>query len=135
MNLILRPLMPPPSLIMSQKATIALPLTPYAEAGPLYGQVWPILISLSLAPSSYFFCAYTPWGAEMAATADAPARNVLLLVFIDPPCGTLWSLTGSKPTPLQPQLRDQRVAARRGVEMKQEDARHLVGLEQTQRAR
>lgn len=32
-------------------------MLPYAEAGPLNGLVWPTLISVSLAPGSYFFCA------------------------------------------------------------------------------
>jgi hypothetical protein len=36
---------------------MVLPMVPYAEAGPLYGLVLPILISPSDAPGSYFFCA------------------------------------------------------------------------------
>src|SRR6478672_11709468 len=32
-------------------------MTPKADAGPLYGMMLPILISVSVAPVSYFFCA------------------------------------------------------------------------------
>jgi len=34
MKLILRPLMPPSSLILAKYAEIALPMAPYADAGP-----------------------------------------------------------------------------------------------------
>src|SRR5437763_1045518 len=40
------------------------------DAGPLYGMILPILISLSLALGSYFFCAYAVV-ATVAATATA----------------------------------------------------------------
>src|SRR5882724_2070353 len=39
------------------------------DAGPLYGIVWPILISASLAPGSYFCC---------ANAGDAASSNVLV---------------------------------------------------------
>src|SRR5216683_7620738 len=41
------------------------------DAGPLYGIVWPILISVSLAPGSYFFCA----NAGDAASSNAVAAS------------------------------------------------------------
>ena len=69
MKLILRPLMPPCSLIILKYAASALPIVPYADAGPLYGIVWPILISVSDAPGSYFFWA----AAGVAARASARA--------------------------------------------------------------
>src|SRR5262245_52244692 len=60
---------------------MALPITPYDEAGPLYGLVWPILISLSVAPSSYFFCAYDTLDADTMAAAEAPPRKLRRLVL------------------------------------------------------
>src|SRR6185295_15685571 len=69
MKLILRPLMPPCSLIILKYAASALPIVPYAEAGPLYGMVWPILISVSDAPGSYFFWAAAGVAARARATA------------------------------------------------------------------
>src|SRR5260221_12312690 len=41
------------------------------ETVRLYGIVWPILISVSLAPESYFFCA----DAGEAASSTAPAAS------------------------------------------------------------
>src|ERR1700731_3767754 len=46
----------------------------YAKAGPRNGTVWPILISVSVAPGSYFFCADACDADSAAATAAAVAR-------------------------------------------------------------
>src|SRR4029453_17391876 len=46
-----------------------------------YGLVWPSLISLSLTPGSYFFCARTMLGAA-SANADADATSVRRLIFV-----------------------------------------------------
>src|SRR6478735_8206835 len=75
MKLILRPFTPLCSLIMLKKAVCVLPITPYAEAGPLYGLVWPILISVSLAPVSYFFCAKA--GTAPSAIALGMAARIV----------------------------------------------------------
>ena len=69
-SLTLRPLIPPSSLSFWKKPVWTRPPAPYAEAGPLYGLVCPILISTSLAPGSYFFCASV---ALAAVTAAKPA--------------------------------------------------------------
>src|SRR5271165_853772 len=51
MKLTLRPAIPPWSLtIWLKNAISSLPLELYEEAGPLYGLVWPILISVSVTP-------------------------------------------------------------------------------------
>ena len=63
--------MPPSALTFLKYASIALPIVPYAEAGPEYGLMPPIVISLSVAPLSYFFCATA--GAPISA-ALMPAR-------------------------------------------------------------
>src|SRR5580698_9641251 len=78
MKLILRPLMPPASLIILKKTASVLPCMPYAEAGPLYGMILPILISVSLAPGSYFLCAAAVV-AVIAAAASAASANSLLI--------------------------------------------------------
>src|SRR5215831_8400516 len=52
MKRILRPLTPPLSLTFLKYAASTLPIVAYAEAGPLYGIVWPILISLLPCPSA-----------------------------------------------------------------------------------
>ena len=39
-------------------------MSPYDEAGPLYGMMLPILISVSVAPVSYFF-----WATALSQTA------------------------------------------------------------------
>src|SRR5258708_759001 len=54
-----------------------------AEAGPLYGIVWPILISVSLGPESYFFCANAGEAASSTAVA-ASARATRILAFLAP---------------------------------------------------
>src|SRR5678816_1937762 len=58
-------------------------MVPYADAGPLYGIVWPILISVSVAPGSYFFCAKT----DVAETASASSRSCQGRLDIFPPPG------------------------------------------------
>src|SRR4051794_13160246 len=50
MKLILRPAKPPMSFAMRKVAPSALPIVPYAEAGPLAGQVLPMRISVSVTP-------------------------------------------------------------------------------------
>src|SRR5579871_6346484 len=50
-------------------------MLPYADAGPLYGLVLPILISVSDAPGSYFFCASAGKASAVASTAAA-GRNM-----------------------------------------------------------
>jgi hypothetical protein len=52
-----------------------LPITPQEEAGPLYGMILPILISVSLAPGSYFFYAFAAVAIIAAAAANAPQGN------------------------------------------------------------
>src|SRR6266852_198894 len=53
----------------------------YDEAGPLNGLVWPILISVSVAPVSYFFCAEADEtdSASVSAVADARWKNPFLI--------------------------------------------------------
>src|SRR6185369_7846673 len=80
MKLILRPLMPPCSLMRLKYAASSLPMVPYADAGPLYGMVCPILISVSVAPGSYFFCAIE--GAASARPSAATARVVLIDMMV-----------------------------------------------------
>jgi hypothetical protein len=48
--LTLRPAKPPRSLAILNIADVALPVVPYAEAGPLYGIVLPRRISLAVTP-------------------------------------------------------------------------------------
>src|ERR1700732_4563891 len=74
MNVILRPLMPPSALTLSKYAASVLPITPYEEAGPLYGMILPIFISVSLAPGSYFLCAFAAVIAAAAASAASAIR-------------------------------------------------------------
>src|SRR5882757_11184824 len=88
MKLILRPLMPPCSLIIRKYAASVLPMVAYDDAGPLYGMMLPILISVSVAPVSYFFCAraWPPVAASNARAAErAPSRKWIagILVSLD----------------------------------------------------
>src|SRR5436309_12429497 len=46
-------------------------MVPYAEAGPLYGMVWPIRISVSEAPGSYFFSALAGVASKASAATTA----------------------------------------------------------------
>src|SRR6267143_2001628 len=80
MKLILRPLMPPSALIFLKYTSSVLPTTPYEDAGPLYGMMLPILISVSVAPVSYFF-----WAAALPlATAIATiAIGIARLSFVE----------------------------------------------------
>jgi hypothetical protein len=48
-------------------------MMPYADAGPLYGMMLPILISLSLAPTSYFLAAHAG-NAQDAIAPPSAAR-------------------------------------------------------------
>src|SRR5215212_10020865 len=50
-----------------------------AEAGPLYGMMLPTLISLSVAPGSYFFC---------ARALDAAKANPTIAVAVTTKCLT-----------------------------------------------
>ena len=72
-QLILRPLMPPRSLIILKKASSARPIEPQGESGQLYGMVCPILISVSVTPGAYFFSAD---GRSAAAAANGQAAAV-----------------------------------------------------------
>src|ERR1044072_5301635 len=49
-------------------------MVPYAEAGPEYGMMLPTLISVSLAPGSYFFCAVAGAAITHSATDAISAR-------------------------------------------------------------
>ncbi len=60
----------------SARAASTLPIVPYADAGPLYGIVCPILISVSDAPGSYFFWASD--GRDVAASTQAAIVEVLV---------------------------------------------------------
>src|ERR1700741_838141 len=75
MKVILRSLMPPSALSFLKYASSVLPTTPYADAGPLYGMVLPILISVSVAPvSNCFWAAALPLARGIATIAIAMAR-------------------------------------------------------------
>src|SRR3954471_21747925 len=79
MKLILRPLIPPCSFSILKYAASDLPIVPYADAGPLYGLVCPIFISVSVAPGSYFCWAWTAEAATRAvATSEMIDRNVMV---------------------------------------------------------
>src|ERR1700678_3887567 len=58
-----------------------MPMPAKAEAGPLNGTVWPILISVSVAPVSYFFCA-DAGAADSAIATAAPVNRCRILVLI-----------------------------------------------------
>src|ERR1700691_6170817 len=51
-----------------------------AEGGPVNGHVWPILISVSVAPVSYFFCADA--GETDSAMATAVPMNRCKMPFL-----------------------------------------------------
>jgi hypothetical protein len=74
MRLILRPLIPPCSLIILKYASSALPTVPQAEAGPLYGIVWPILISVAVTPGALLFCAAA--GEIVMATPQRDSKSI-----------------------------------------------------------
>src|SRR5258707_10384261 len=62
-----------------------LPITPYADSGPLYGLVWPSLISLSVTPGSYLFWARTMDGESAKAAPVATSARRLILDMAIPP--------------------------------------------------
>src|SRR5215472_16225252 len=77
MKLILRPAIPPWSLtILLKNAISSSPLELYEDAGPLYGLVWPILISVAVTP---MVSAAEPRRDVVAspATAAVPNRTAL----------------------------------------------------------
>src|ERR1051325_4422126 len=82
MKLILRPLMPPSAFTFLKEASIVLPIVPYADAGPLYGLVLPILISVSVAPGPYFLPCASAGLAAAASVAAAEANNLRLVSCI-----------------------------------------------------
>src|SRR3954453_7396662 len=95
-NLTLRPLMPPFSFSIWKYASPTRPSTPYSEPGPECGTVCPSLISVSLAPGSYFFSAAQTDGAGItdgsaAASVVAPnSRRVgLFFIVVSLPYGSL----------------------------------------------
>ncbi len=74
--------MPPSALTLSKYAPIALPIAPYADAGPEYGLMLPTLISLSVAPGSYFFCASAvPAMASDARPASASEMDLNYIII------------------------------------------------------
>src|SRR3954469_7292576 len=75
--------MAPRALTILEHAAIALPIAPYADAGPLYGLVLPILISPSDAPGSYFF---SPTAGTVSPMASTAARREMLLFMGGPRC-------------------------------------------------
>src|ERR1700704_134182 len=68
MKLILRPAIPPWSLIIRKKASEHFAMVPSAETGPLSEVVHPILISVAVTPGGS-----SAWEARGPATAMAPA--------------------------------------------------------------
>src|ERR1044072_7817612 len=74
MKLTLRPLMAPLSVTIREGAACTVRVVPYAEAGPEYGMMLPTLISVSLAPGSYFFCAVAGAAITHSATDAISAR-------------------------------------------------------------
>src|SRR6516225_7583845 len=62
------------------------PITPYADAGPLYGMMLPILISVLVAPVSYWFAASARPAVATSTTADAAVaaarQNAGRIVFV-----------------------------------------------------
>src|SRR5262245_25985823 len=106
MKVILRPLMPPSSLTFLKYASIVLPMTPYADAGPEYGFVFPILISVSDAPSSYF-----PAADAVPASAK-PTANTLPASILREICNMQFSsCCGSSNNPSSGVPRLDRLAA------------------------
>src|SRR3954452_10367823 len=56
---------------------------PNADAGPLNGALWPIVISLSLTPGPYFLS----WACAAAATTTSPTASTATFVArINSPC-------------------------------------------------
>src|SRR5688572_30048424 len=70
--------MPPCSLTILKYAPRALPIVPYADAGPLYGLVLPILISVAVTPGVCAAAGSTP--ASAMVTTRANAHRILNLI-------------------------------------------------------
>src|ERR1700748_1082241 len=77
MKLILWPATPPCSFTMPKNVLSNMPSTPYEEAGPLYGTVLPILISVAVTPGVSAAVA----AVATSATSAVAARNVFLPVI------------------------------------------------------
>src|SRR5688572_19810197 len=88
---------------------MALPMVPYADAGPLYGLVLPILISVAVTPG---VCA--PAGASTPSASTAPRTMTRLRLSMMSSCRTrsnvAWSLCAGR----EPSYRVQRSGSRRG---------------------
>src|SRR6266567_5403251 len=77
--------MPPRSLTILKYPTSPLPSAPNAETGPLYGMVWPILISVDVTPRISAVEA-TAGHVSTASALSAPnpmARRIMSLPFFD----------------------------------------------------
>src|SRR5690349_10996770 len=79
MKLTLRPLMPPSEFSFLKYAASVFPIVAYADAGPEYGMMLPILISVADAPGSNFFCATAlAVSAVISGAATMAARTSLI---------------------------------------------------------
>src|SRR5436190_18756970 len=55
-------------------------MMPWADAGPLYGIMLPILISVSVTPVSYFFCAVAGRDAAVVMSPESPSVTASVLI-------------------------------------------------------
>src|SRR5436190_17855143 len=55
-------------------------MMPWADAGPLYGMMLPILISVSVTPVSYFFCAVAGRDAAVMMSPESPSVTASVLI-------------------------------------------------------
>src|SRR5215510_13986444 len=88
--------MPPLSLIILKYAASPLPSTPNAEAGPLYGIDWPILISVAVTPG-----VPPPAGAAAGPPAAEPPAGWFSAFLLHPAISNpkprsavIWSADG-----------------------------------------
>jgi hypothetical protein len=84
-----------------------LPTTPYEDAGPLYGMMLPILISVSVAPVSYFFWAKAPPLATANVTIAADIAATLRVSSVEDICFLVTFLTFVKGAQSALHLREQ----------------------------
>src|SRR5687767_6057227 len=78
--------MPPSSFTFLKYAPIALPIVPYAEAGPLYGFVLPSLISVAVTPGVWATAGSTPASASVRARAHANGILSLMIASLGGRC-------------------------------------------------
>src|SRR5688572_27937227 len=57
-------------------------MVPYAEAGPLYGLVWPILISVAVTPGPCWARTGAPATATPSASSSAIVRRLFMVVLL-----------------------------------------------------